>query len=183
MHGGHNGFNMRQSSRPTTTWLKGFAFITLLLIGGSGIIFWRLQSVQLVSITNNNMAPLLHPGDGVIVQTKSQPQTGEIISYYDPIDQTKIDTQRVIRVSEDAVTTQNESSVRLNAPFSQSLIIGTVQYHVAKLGYVLNFLRSPLGLLIGVYFPALIILGSELKRLSNYYAQPTYRLISHYRKF
>ena len=75
--------------------------------------------------------------------------------------------------------TKGDNTPRNDKPLPMSQIIGKVDYKVAYLGYGLNFLRSPAGLITAVYLPALLIIVLELKRLATHYTKPTYRLLSY----
>ena len=81
-----------------------------------------------------------------------------------------------IDASSGRVTTKGDAVALTDAPFDKSLIVGKVTYHVAKLGYTLNFLRSPRGLLLCCYVLALFIVSTELRRVLRHYYRPTYVL-------
>lgn len=87
-------------------------------------------------------------------------------------------THRIVSigVSKNLVTTKGDNSPVADTPFDTSLIIGRVSYGMAKVGYLLDFLRSPTGLIFGTYIPATVVLWLEFRRLKLFYASTVYRL-------
>ena len=168
------------TSRTRHSWVGVLAFIVLLVVGGSGLVLWRLDTVELISVQAGGMQPLIHKGDAVVVDRQAHIESGDVITYYDPFSSSNIKTERVVNIdaTNKLITTKGDTVAKSNAPFSYELVIGKVNYHILKMGYALNFLRSPIGLIIAIYVPALIIVMSELRRLSGVYAVPKYRLYS-----
>jgi signal peptidase len=164
-------------------WLWAVTFGLFLVMSLGGLVLWRAKSFQLLSIQTASMAPQLKTGDAIV--TKPVPlsslKSGDVISYHDPLHASVIITHRIISIDQPKhlVITKGDSAPMADPPFDSTLIIGRVSYGLAKLGYALNFLRSPAGLIIGTYIPALGIVLSELRRLGRVYSRPTYRF-AHY---
>lgn len=159
------------------------AFLVLLVVSGTGLALWRFQSVQVLSVESASMAPEIKRGDAVVIQpvTFNDLKVDDVVSYRSPADQSVIVTHRVVAVERNwnQLITKGDNAARIDTPLPPSEIIGRVQARVKYLGFVLNFLRSPAGLIVGVYIPALIIVLLEVKRLVMYYSKPTYRLATY----
>jgi|GEM_PF-1608437 len=168
----------RHAQQRSHRWMGAVAFSVLMVFSVSGILLGRVQSVAVEGVRGGSMAPLLRNGDAVVLAKTRAVAARDIISYRSPINPADILTRRVSAVdnTKDVVITKGDNAAKANAPFSESLVIGVARYHVAKLGYVIDFLRSPAGLVIGAYLPATIIVGLELSRLSRYYEPPVYHL-------
>lgn len=136
-----------------------------------------------MSVESASMTPAVKRGDAVVLRTvkPSELSVGDIVSYRSPANQSVIITHRVVAVEQTwgLVITKGDNAQRNDRPVPMSDIIGRVDLRVAYLGAALNFLRSPAGLVVAVYLPALIIVILELKRLVQYYQRPTYRLVAY----
>jgi signal peptidase len=162
-------------------WLTIACFVVLLAVSAVGLAMWRMQSVEFMSVESNSMAPIIRKGDAVMVRPVADPKSlvaGDVISYRSPADQSVIITHRIIRTEPRwrLLVTQGDNVSRADKPVSMDAVVGKVDARVAYAGYVLDFIRTPVGLATAVYLPAAIILGSELTRLARHYTRPTYRL-------
>jgi signal peptidase len=156
------------------------AFLLLALVGLIGLVLWRAPSVQVMTVESSSMAPNIHKGDAVVLRpaNPTELRVGDVVSYRSPVDQGVIITHRIIELQTNwqQVVTKGDNVARNDRPLPMDQIIGRVNIRVAYLGFALNFLRSPAGLALVVYLPALVIVVLELKRLILQYTKPTYRL-------
>lgn len=155
------------------------AFVLLSLISIGGLTLWRLQSIQVMSVESSSMAPNIRRGDAVVLRPvrSGELRVGDVVSYRSPADQSVIITHRITVVQKTwrQVITKGDGVDRTDAPVPMTEIIGRVNLRVAYAGFMLNFLRHPIGLAVCVYAPALYIVIVELRRLAMYYTKPTYR--------
>jgi hypothetical protein len=173
-----------QSSR-LTNWLSALAFTVLIAFCVIGVGAWRMHNPAFVSVHGTNPSAQLQSGDAVMTRivklTDLQP--GDIVSFYNPQDTTSTSTVRVGQVDRANRTfTPVSDTNKKSQAVDSSLLIGKVEYRLNKLGYVLNFVHSRIGLIIGAYLPALFIVGQELKQLAIAYDRPTYRLLTFSRR-
>jgi signal peptidase I len=161
-------------------WLTIASFTVLLIVSLVGVALWRVQNVQFMSVESGSMAPAIRKGDAVVVRPMNPKTlvTGDVISYRSPADQSVIITHRIVRVESSwhLLVTQGDNAARADKPVSMDNVIGKVSTRIAYAGYGLDFLRTPAGLATCVYLPAVIIIGTELRRLAKHYTRPTYRL-------
>ena len=162
-------------------WLSVVSFAILIAISLGGIAMWRMQSVQFMSVESGSMAPVIRKGDAVVVRPVADPKSlvaGDVISYRSPANQAMIITHRIIRTEPQwrLLVTQGDNTKRADKPVSMDNVVGKVDARIAYAGYLLDFLRKPIGLAIAVYLPAALIIGNELLRLARHYTRPTYRL-------
>ncbi|HET6924250.1 MAG TPA: hypothetical protein VFH39_00270 [Candidatus Saccharimonadales bacterium] len=159
--------------------LNTWAFVVLVAVSGIGLAVWRLPNMNFVSV-HTSVDTFLHYGDAVMTRPTglAQLHTGDLVSYYDPLQPGNMRTSRV-----QAVHAAGGSFVPAGAEISQhpadvsaSLLIGKVHYRLSYAGYLLDFVRSRLGLVLGVYLPALIILNHEILLLAATYRRQHYRL-------
>ena len=160
--------------------LSLMAFLMLATVSLGGLALWRMPGMQVMTVESSSMAPNIRKGDGVLLQSvkATDLKLGDVVSYRSPVDQSVIITHRIIEVEPNwgQVVTKGDNAPRNDKPVPMSAIVGRVRMRAAYLGFALDFLRSPAGLIAGVYLPALIIVVLELKRLVLHYTKPTYRL-------
>ena len=149
-----------------------FALLGVLVVGfgrpGSG---WRALSVQ-----TGSMRPAVRPGDLVFVKhvPASDLRVGDVITYASKSNARQTITHRIVDIQGESkalkqITTKGDANELPDAPISEQQIVGKVARTAPLLGRLLDTLRTPLGLLILVYVPALGVVWGELKRLSLYY--------------
>lgn len=161
------------------SYIRGLATLLLLTVGVGSIILWRVQSVQLMTVQSASMAPAIQRGDAVILRPiTGKINPGDVVSYRSPADQRVIITHRVVRVENTwkLIVTKGDNTSRTDNPVPMSALIGRVDARIAHAGYLVDFLRTPAGLIATVYAPAVFIILSELRRLTSRYRRPTYRL-------
>jgi len=160
-------------------WAVTFGLFLIMSIGS--LVLWRANSFQLLSVQTASMSPLLKPGDAVVTKPVafSSLRPDDVISYHNPAHYQVIITHRIISIetAKHLIITKGDATPIPDQPLDSSLVIGRVSYGLAKAGYILNFLRSPAGLIAAVYLPALCIVLKELRLLVRNYSRPTYQLI------
>jgi signal peptidase I len=157
------------------------ATIVLLAIGIIGAALWRSQGIQVLSVRSGSMAPLLEAGDAVVVRKAAYAELrpGDVVSFYAPDGSQAIVTHRIVGLDKAGrPVTQGDSNAAADGPLEPSALVGRASHSVANVGYLIEGLRSPIGLALGVYVPAAFIVVVELRRLVRYF-QPTYRLHRH----
>ncbi|HSX36751.1 MAG TPA: signal peptidase I [Patescibacteria group bacterium] len=155
-----------------------------LMVVGAGVVVgeWKFHHLRVLAVQTGSMAPTFKPGDAVLVQ-KAQPASlavGQVVSYISPADPTILVSHRIVAINRRTgmLTTRGDYAARPDISFSPSLVVGRVSAVVPKFGYVINALHTRLGLIVGVYTPALFIIFSEIKRLAHHYGRGYYRLPS-----
>ncbi len=110
------------------------------------------------------MAPTFRAGDVIWVSPLIAPiSTGQIISFNY---QGKLITHRVIAVSGDTLVTKGDNNQTAD-PWQVKLsdVVGEPVFRIPYLGYLIFFLRQPLGWLICVIIPAVWIIVDEIKKI------------------
>lgn len=149
--------------------IKGFGLAVLILLMATALLIaltpnfgWRVDTVF-----SGSMEPHLEVG-GVAVTRPVEAEeirVGDIITFYSPLSE-ELTSHRVIAVeggSSFYFRTQgdtNESADPFVVP-PQS-VVGKVCFHIPYLGYAAQFIKTPLGLLLTLCLPGLIIIIMEL---------------------
>jgi signal peptidase len=161
-----------------------FACIMLLM---ASLVFFLLQSrmaggvpaasgYQMYIVEGGSMSPTFEAGSIVLVRPlePTAVQAGDIITYRDPDPERAetIVTHRVIAVKPTApvsfITRGDANDADDPLPLPSTNLIGRVDYSVPYLGYLFSFVRTRTGILLLIIVPAVLIIASELRKLTGY---------------
>jgi len=150
-----------------------FAATLLLILIVSGSLFtiispffgWRNEVV-----ISGSMEPAIRTGSVVVVQP-TRPEdirTGDIVMY-SSLDVTSLTTHRVVKIDNDPglrfVTKGDANNNPDIVPIQPDQIVGSVAITIPFLGYLAQFVRTPLGFILFFLVPAAILIGSEVLHL------------------
>ncbi|SDI50594.1 signal peptidase I [Alteribacillus bidgolensis] len=117
-----------------------------------------------LTVLSNSMEPEFSAGDMVIAKQVNPEtiETGDVITYYD--EESQIITHRVIETtteSGEAVfqTQGDNNNVEDDYVVAADQVIGTVNFSLPYGGYVAEFLRSPLGMVLFIIIPVCTFVG------------------------
>jgi signal peptidase len=155
--------------------LFGVIALAFIAAAAGALYVIRVRSGRILSVQSGSMVPTFHKGD--LVETIPVPEfglrPGDIITFVSPKDAKVTLTHRIVQTP--SVTngykfvTKGDANMGADSPIDPTLVVGRVEHHIPKLGYLADFVRTPAGLLIIIYVPALLIVGEEIRRLSKYY--------------
>ncbi|HEY2804046.1 MAG TPA: signal peptidase I [Actinomycetota bacterium] len=125
-----------------------------------------------LTVLSGSMEPTISTGD-VVVERQISPldvQLGDVVSFKDPEDASILITHRVqSMVVHDGVVsfvTKGDANTGVERwKVSADGTLGKVEYHVWRLGYLLFWMRGPLGRIVLVVVPALVLGAYELIRI------------------
>lgn len=122
------------------------------------------------------MQPALRVGDLVIdtVAPPSSIKLGDIISYASLADSSAVITHRVINIDREKnyFITQGDNLSSADPPVRFNQVLGKRVQTVPAIGYGLDSLRTPLGLLGIVYVPVLFLAIAEFKHIASRFNRP-----------
>jgi len=148
----------------------------LLMVGACGlVIITRFNGDKFLSVQSNSMVPTFSRGALVIVKPvpSSQLVVGDIINYIDPSNHQITLTHRIVQLpgtpNNHKFVTKGDANKSTDPPINPAAIIGQEKLAIPDLGYLTNFISQPIGLILLIYLPALVIIGEEILRLAAYY--------------
>ena len=123
-------------------------------------------NIKFMVVLSGSMEPQIKTGSVVMTKPASEYAVGDIITF-GPYSKTKAPTtHRITEINNGTYTTKGDAN---NAPdarqISQKDIIGKVMFDVPYLGYIISFVRKPLGFLLILIIPALVIVFDEIKKI------------------
>jgi signal peptidase I len=125
-----------------------------------------------LTVLSGSMEPNLHVGDVIVVHEISPltARVGDIVTFRDPADVTRLITHRVRSIQAvgntvSFVTKGDANTAVENWKVSADGTIGQVQYRIPRIGYTLAWIRGRLGRLMLVVVPALVLGAWEIHRI------------------
>jgi signal peptidase I len=142
------------------------------------------QRFELLSVQTGSMAPLFYAGDAVLVRpvTFSTIRAGDVVSYRNPQKPSVIVSHRVQSINNEAGTliTKGDNIAAADIPVAAGQLQGRVIQRIPAIGYVLNWLHQPAGLIALLYVPAALILVAEMRKIAHVFsAQSRKRYMAH----
>ncbi len=145
-------------------WAGNFVFAMLLLLVGFLVITMGLLDWQFNTVIGGSMDPTLKAG-GIIISQAVEPEDiaiGDIVNYYSPSHDALI-VHRIVERHDGEQTyfvTQGDAN---GAPDPYLVpaqnVLGKVHFHVPAAGHVSQAIKSPMGPLLLMMVPGLLIIG------------------------
>jgi signal peptidase len=154
--------------------------IGLVLVMLACLSLWFISGGRIYSVATDSMRPIFAAGDAVLVRPVSfeQLRPGDIVSFRDRDQPSLVTTHRIITIDSQRarITTKGDNVAQADLPVSFAQVLGRAEYVAPHLGKLLQWLRTPVGLVIAIYIPAVTILIFELRRLLYRASVTRYRL-------
>ena len=125
-------------------------------------------NIKFMIVLSGSMEPTIKTGSIVMTKPASEYKVGDIITF-GPYSRTKTPTtHRIVEISGNTYITKGDRNNAPDAkPVTQREIIGKVLFDVPYLGFVIDFVRKPLGFVLVLILPAGIIISDEVKKIIN----------------
>ena len=151
------------------TVLGAILFIALLLIVST---FPITGNVKLLSVLSGSMEPTIHTGSVIIIKPESTYKIGDVITFGK---NTKTDIPTTHRISEMKIvsgesvykTKGDANNAEDSTETPQKEVIGKVLFSIPWLGYIVDFVKKPMGLMLVIVIPAVIIVYDELRKIAK----------------
>lgn len=139
------------------------SLITSVLSGAS-----LLGDKKFLLVQSGSMEPSIMTGDIIVISSARQYFKNDVITFRDS--SRGIVTHRIVDITttgqKSIISTKGDANRSLDSDtISSDQIMGKVVLTLPKLGYLVNFTRQPLGLLIFIVFPASVIIIEEITQV------------------
>lgn len=189
-----NDFEYSRKKKKSRGRFKGFfsifgnvVFVVLLLVM-AGLSFFLIQSrvsggvpqvagYQMYIVLSGSMSPEFDSGSLVFVREKEPEQlvVGDIITFRSINDPDSLTTHRIVEVQRDDglrfITRGDANNVNDPIPVPADSVVGQVTGDVPYVGYLLNFVQTPQGLVLLIFVPGVLIILFELNKIFRYLTQ------------
>jgi signal peptidase I len=149
--------------------------LLLILVAGVGFAFAYFQDIKLFSVQSGSMVPSLEKGDLVAVTRVPEGQlaVGDVVTFVNPANKNQTITHRIVETPSDQnqqrFITKGDANSTVDESIAPESIVGTSSFSLPYIGHLVDFIRHPVGLILLIYIPALLIVVSEIRRLTEYY--------------
>ncbi len=152
------------------TFLKYVAF-GLYALAGLMVAFFNVPQTgwKALSVQTGSMTPAIQQGSLVLIhkQELSNIKQSDVVTFRNPGDPSQTITHRVIEVGNDngvrMFTTKGDANKAADPEIPGGTVIGKVAASIPFAGTLVNWLKTPLGLILFVGLPGLIIIGYEFR--------------------
>jgi signal peptidase I len=158
-------------------YLLGALIVCGSLIAAGWLIAWLMWGASFYSVQSGSMVPTLHRGDLVVSVRPGSLSVGDVVSYPSASIPGQLVTHRVAAISRGYVTTKGDNLLTADPPVVAAAIKGKSVAAIPWAGYVFDRLRTPLGLALIVYLPALAVVVGELWLVTGHFKYRPYQLI------
>lgn len=141
----------------------------------SGDAIPTIAGHKVLSVLSGSMEPKIHTGDVIIVKPLADPaaeiRDGDIITFRTREKADMLITHRVtgtIKVNGKPAgyTTKGDNNETMDREVvAPDQIIGRYEWRVPYFGYISSFVRKPIGIILFVILPGLIIIGLEFRKM------------------
>lgn len=155
--------------------ILGNVFIGLILLCGLLVAFSLLpvkDNYKLYAVMSGSMTPKLPVGSLVVVKPKATYKIGDVITFTSGASNKDKTTHRIYAITnsegQQQYTTKGDAN---NAPdekpVSRGQILGKQFIMLPYMGYVLNYIQTPFGLVLIILVPSVIIIYEEFRKIMN----------------
>lgn len=133
-------------------------------------VFPITGNIKTMEVLSGSMEPSIHTGSIIIVKPISNYKIGDVITF-GPNTKTQIPTtHRIVetRAEEGEMvykTKGDANNSEDNKEIFKKDIIGKVYLTVPYIGYIVNFVKKPIGLMIVIVIPSVILIYDEIQKI------------------
>ncbi len=125
---------------------------------------------QVKIVSSGSMEPAIKVGSVVVIKPQSEYGTGDVVTFGGRRQNEIPTTHRIVssRVSNGQIlfSTKGDANESIDpAEIRQTDIVGKVLFSIPFVGYVVDFARKPLGIVLIIVIPALLIIYDEINKI------------------
>lgn len=140
------------------------------------LLVWSVLATKngpkIFAVLSGSMEPAIHTGGVVIIKPESQYKIGDIVTFGKNTTKDIPTTHRIVssRAVEGVLlfTTKGDANNSSDTKeINQGNIHGKVLFTVPFVGYIIDLVRQPLGIILIIVLPAIFIIYDEAKKIIN----------------
>jgi signal peptidase len=134
-----------------------FNLITMVMRIVTGKSYATVFGITTAIVITGSMEPTISINDMVIIKEQNGYMVNDIITYLS--DNGSLVTHRLIETTNDGYITKGDfnNTVDTEAPISEDKVVGKVILTIPKIGLVIGYLKTPLGMLCITFFVFFLI--------------------------
>ncbi|KKP43296.1 MAG: signal peptidase I, signal peptidase, endoplasmic reticulum-type [candidate division WS6 bacterium GW2011_GWC1_33_20] len=125
---------------------------------------------RLYSVKSGSMKPTIKVGDLIFVKEQEEYKVNDVIAFESGSGKSLVTvTHRIVGINEDNTfkTKGDFNNVSDVASVDKEEIVGKYVFRIPLLGYPINFVKTPIGFLLVILIPSVIISYEEAKKIKN----------------
>lgn len=133
-------------------------------------VFPITGNIKVLSVLSGSMESTIHTGSVIVIKPINDYKVGDIVTFGK---NTKTDipiTHRILesRIQDGQMIYKTKGDAN-NSPDGREItkdeIIGKSLFSVPYFGYLVDFVKKPIGLMIAIFVPAIIIIYDQIQRI------------------
>lgn len=142
-------------------------FLILLFLGS---MIPKEGNYKVMTVLSGSMEPSIKIGSTVVIAPWTNYKEGDIITFYDSSRKDVPVTHRIkdikVKNGELFYKTKGDANDTVDLKdVKQEKIIGEVIFHIPYLGYFIEFVKKPIGFIVIIIIPALLVVFEEVKKI------------------
>ncbi len=110
--------------------------------------------IGMATVQTGSMEPTLHKGDLLFVKGKTELNVGDIVVYQS---EGILVVHRIVDIEGNLITTKGDANNVSDEPFNSEHIKGKVVFKIPSVGYAIDFLKTPLAIVLILVFAILLV--------------------------
>jgi signal peptidase len=121
---------------------------------------------KILMVTSGSMAPAIRQGSVVVILRMAEYRINDVITFFEEENLQRKITHRISGKVGNLYTTRGDANPSSDLKkISQDQILGKVVLAVPYLGYFFNLARTPIGIIILLSIPFLVVIFSEVRKI------------------
>lgn len=129
---------------------------------------------KILNVISGSMEPAIRTGDVILVRPLTQEdqiQEGDVITFRTQEDASMLITHRVVgvvSVNDEAtayITKGDANDSPDDTPVTRQQVLGRYAHRIPLLGYLGSFVRKPIGAVLLIILPGLILIAGEVRKM------------------
>lgn len=138
------------------------------------LLFWSILPIKngpkILAVLSGSMEPAIHTGSVVVIRPEAQYKVDDVVTFGKNTKKDIPTTHRIVssRVQDGVMVfkTQGDANNSFdNIEIQQNDIHGKVLFSIPFMGYVIDFVRQPAGLVLVIVIPAIFIVYDEVRKI------------------
>ena len=149
----------------------GYIFFFIVILLALALVGTMMPFAQygMRIVESGSMLPTIPTGAVILISPAESYTVGDIVTFQRTTD-TEVTTHRIIEErivagEEEFVTKGDANSVKDLEPVTHREVFGKVRAHIPYLGYVLSFFRQPIGFLLLVVVPGVLVIVEQMRKI------------------
>lgn len=145
-------------------------FIVLIALLFVVSVFPITGNYKILTVSSGSMEPAIYTGSMVVIKPANDYKIGDIITFNHPIKTETPVTHRIHDIKVEGglpvyVTKGDANNSADIEGVAKKYVVGKVLFSVPYFGYLINFVKQPIGFILIIILPAAVIIYDEIRKI------------------